>query len=105
MTQHTFGAPPGEPAKCSFCGKPQEQVSKIIAGPGSVFICDECIELCNDILEEELPRKDAARLAMAELLDEIGATARGEMPLPDRKQLGEWLVLLNRVTGSDAPND
>ncbi len=39
--------------KCSFCGKSQEQVRKLIAGPG-VYICDECVELCNEILEEEL---------------------------------------------------
>lgn len=38
--------------KCSFCGKPQEQVRKLVAGPG-VYICDECIELCNEIIEEE----------------------------------------------------
>ncbi len=39
--------------KCSFCGKLQEQVKKLVAGPG-VYICDECIELCNEIIEEEL---------------------------------------------------
>lgn len=39
--------------KCSFCGKSQEQVRKLIAGPG-VYICDECIDLCNEILDEEL---------------------------------------------------
>lgn len=39
--------------KCSFCGKTQEQVKKLVAGPG-VYICDECIELCNEIIEEEL---------------------------------------------------
>ena len=39
--------------KCSFCGKSQEQVRKLIAGPG-VYICDECVELCNEILDEEL---------------------------------------------------
>ena len=38
---------------CSFCGKSQRQVKKLIAGPG-VYICDECIELCNDIIAEEL---------------------------------------------------
>ena len=38
--------------RCSFCGKSQDQVQKLIAGPG-VYICDECVELCNDILEEE----------------------------------------------------
>jgi ATP-dependent Clp protease ATP-binding subunit ClpX len=41
--------------KCSFCGKSQEQVRKLIAGPG-VYICDECVELCNEILDEELLR-------------------------------------------------
>ena len=39
--------------KCSFCGKSQDQVRKLIAGPG-VYICDECIDLCNEILDEEL---------------------------------------------------
>jgi ATP-dependent Clp protease ATP-binding subunit ClpX len=43
----------GEILKCSFCGKSQKQVRKLIAGPG-VYICDECIELCNEIIEEEL---------------------------------------------------
>ena len=38
--------------KCSFCGKTQDQVKKLIAGP-EVFICDECVELCNEILDEE----------------------------------------------------
>lgn len=46
--------------KCSFCGKSQEQVRKLIAGPG-VYICDECIELCTEIIEEELqPRPEQA---------------------------------------------
>src|SRR2546427_12481295 len=39
--------------KCSFCGKSQKQVKKLIAGPG-VYICDECIDLCNEIIDEEL---------------------------------------------------
>ncbi len=47
-----FGDEKGQ-VKCSFCGKVQEQVKKLIAGPG-VYICDECIELCNEIIEEEL---------------------------------------------------
>jgi len=54
--------------KCSFCGKSQKQVRKLIAGP-SVYICDECIELCNEIIEEELG-------AAAESLEEI------ELPKP-----------------------
>ena len=40
------------PLRCSFCGKTQDEVKKIIAGP-TVYICDECIDLCNDIMEEE----------------------------------------------------
>ncbi|MFW6281635.1 MAG: ATP-dependent Clp protease ATP-binding subunit ClpX [bacterium] len=47
-----FGDEKGE-LKCSFCGKSQEQVRKLVAGPG-VYICDECIDLCNEIVEEEL---------------------------------------------------
>jgi ATP-dependent Clp protease ATP-binding subunit ClpX len=43
----------GELLKCSFCGKSQKQVKRLIAGPG-VYICDECIELCNEIIEEEV---------------------------------------------------
>ncbi len=39
--------------RCSFCGKPQEQVRKLIAGPNDVYICDECVELCSEIVEEE----------------------------------------------------
>jgi ATP-dependent Clp protease ATP-binding subunit ClpX len=45
--------------KCSFCGKSQKQVKKLIAGPG-VYICDECIELCNEIIEEELSETPSA---------------------------------------------
>ena len=43
---------------CSFCGKSQHEVKKLIAGP-SVFICDECIELCNDIIRDEVPAEGA----------------------------------------------
>ncbi len=50
--------------KCSFCGKSQKQVKKLIAGPG-VYICDECIELCNEIIEEELG--EASLPVLAEL--------------------------------------
>nr|WP_187361449.1 ATP-dependent Clp protease ATP-binding subunit ClpX [Phytoactinopolyspora mesophila] len=45
--------------KCSFCGKSQKQVKKLIAGPG-VYICDECIDLCNEIIEEELSENPEA---------------------------------------------
>ena len=50
--------------KCSFCGKTQKQVKKLIAGPG-VYICDECIELCNEIIVEEL--SEANSLGLSEL--------------------------------------
>ncbi|WP_258360956.1 ATP-dependent Clp protease ATP-binding subunit ClpX [Moorella sulfitireducens (nom. illeg.)] len=50
--------------KCSFCGKLQDQVKKLVAGPG-VYICDECIELCNEIIEEEL--SEDMNLEMGEL--------------------------------------
>lgn len=50
--------------KCSFCGKTQEQVRKLVAGPG-VYICDECIELCNEIIEEEI--KDEGELGFVDL--------------------------------------
>ncbi len=51
---------------CSFCGKSQHEVKKLIAGP-SVFICDECIELCNEIIRDELPETDLARQAKGDL--------------------------------------
>ncbi|KXO91450.1 ATP-dependent Clp protease ATP-binding subunit ClpX [Tsukamurella tyrosinosolvens] len=47
--------------KCSFCGKSQKQVKKLIAGPG-VYICDECIDLCNEIIEEELAETSDVKL-------------------------------------------
>jgi len=47
--------------KCSFCGKPQEQVRKLVAGPG-VYICDECIELCSEIVVEELGTEEEVEL-------------------------------------------
>ncbi len=50
--------------KCSFCGKSQKQVKKLIAGPG-VYICDECIDLCNEIIEEE--RAEATELGLVDL--------------------------------------
>ena len=49
------------PLRCSFCGKTQDEVKKIIAGP-TVYICDECIELCNDIMEEEWQKERAVDL-------------------------------------------
>lgn len=44
----------GEKIRCSFCNKTEDQVRKLIAGPGGVYICDECVEICSEIIEEEL---------------------------------------------------
>ena len=51
---------------CSFCGKSQHEVRKLIAGP-SVFICDECIELCNDIIREEMQGDETSKLVKSSL--------------------------------------
>lgn len=52
-----------KPVKCSFCGKYQEQVRRIIAGPG-VYICDECVELCKEIIEEDFAEVTSADTKM-----------------------------------------
>ncbi len=57
----TRPADSGDLLKCSFCGKTQKQVRKLIAGPG-VYICDECIDLCNEIIEEEFAQTAEAEL-------------------------------------------
>lgn len=67
-----FGDEKGQ-LKCSFCGKQQEQVKKLIAGPG-VYICDECIELCNEIIEEEFTDETDAELESIPKPQEINAT-------------------------------
>ena len=65
---------------CSFCGKSQKEVRKLIAGP-SVYICDECIELCNDIIAEEYDREDYY-------------TSKGSIPKPQdiKKHLDEYVI-------------
>ena len=77
-----FGEPTdggGDLLKCSFCGKSQKQVKKLIAGPG-VYICDECIDLCNEIIEEELAT--------------TAETPFSELPKPEEifNFLGEYVV-------------
>ena len=54
---------------CSFCGKSQDQVRRLIAGPGAVYICDECVDLCREIIDEESAPPAAAkpRLPLAKL--------------------------------------
>ena len=64
---------------CSFCGKSQHEVRKLIAGP-SVFICDECVELCNDIIREEL--------------EDSGETGQDKLPKPQEIKaiLDEYVI-------------
>ena len=56
--KHSKGDDNGKLLYCSFCGKSQHEVRKLIAGP-SVFVCDECVDLCNDIIREEIQEKDS----------------------------------------------
>jgi len=56
-----------EHLNCSFCGKPQRQVRKLIAGPDGVYICDECVDLCNDIVDEEIEAEAAESFLVGEL--------------------------------------
>lgn len=70
--------------KCSFCGKSQDQVKKLIAGP-EVYICDECVELCNQILDEEFfENKDK------EGGEDIEATTE-EKPIPKPHEIKAYL--------------
>lgn len=71
---------------CSFCGKSQDEVKKLIAGP-TVYICDECIELCNDIIDEEAK------------LEEAGGSALGRLPKPAeiRAALDDFVIGQDRA--------
>ena len=68
---------------CSFCGKSQHEVKKLIAGP-SVFICDECIELCNDIIRDEAPPEGGV----------AAKTSRPELPIPSeiKANLDQYVI-------------
>src|SRR5438876_6489830 len=67
---------------CSFCGKNQDQVRRLIAGPGAVYICDECVELCREIIDEEASSSPRAK------------SAAGKMPTPKRihEQLNQYVI-------------
>ncbi|MCQ2739870.1 MAG: ATP-dependent protease ATP-binding subunit ClpX [bacterium] len=86
--------PPKERLKCSFCGKTQDQVKKLIAGP-DVFICDECVELCNEILDEEFFE--------AKEKNEDGKTAKeednNEKPIPKPHEIKAYLD--EHIVGQD----
>ncbi|MFQ3630932.1 ClpX C4-type zinc finger protein, partial [Roseiflexus sp.] len=66
---------------CSFCGRGQEEVQRLIAGPGTVFICDECVALCSAIIAEETGARPSTRRASASL----------PTRLPTPRRLREWL--------------
>ena len=66
---------------CSFCGKAQDEVRKLIAGPGNIYICDECINLCSEILEEEFEDER----------DSIGDSKTGDINLLKPAQIKEFL--------------
>ena len=72
---------------CSFCGKNQDQVRRLIAGPGAVYICDECVELCREIIVEEASPPTKVR------------TAQGRLPTPKRiyEQLDKYVVGQDRA--------
>src|SRR5919204_2765178 len=53
--------------QCSFCGKSQDQVRRLIAGPGAVYICDECVDLCREIIDEESAPPTRAKMPLAKL--------------------------------------
>jgi len=46
--------------RCSFCGKPQDHVERLIAGPNGVYICDQCVNLCQEIIQEERKKRQQA---------------------------------------------
>src|SRR4029079_743275 len=52
---------------CSFCGKSQDQVRRLIAGPGAVYICDECVDLCREIIDEESAPATKPKVATAKI--------------------------------------
>jgi ATP-dependent Clp protease ATP-binding subunit ClpX len=75
------------PYRCSFCGKSQDQVQRLIAGPGGVYICDECIDLCREIIEEEQATVSKPRLQA------------GKIPSPKKiyEQLSHYVIGQDRA--------
>ena len=80
MSDETSGKGENSKLFCSFCGKSQDEVRKLIAGP-SVFICDECVDLCNDIIREEIQ-------------DVVDSEVSDKLPLPAelKKALDEYVI-------------
>ena len=90
--------PSNERLKCSFCGKTQDQVKKLIAGP-DVFICDECVELCNEILDEEfLDQKEKTKDKDGNETDKKSAED-SEKPIPKPHEIKAYLD--QHIVGQD----
>lgn len=68
-----------EKIRCSFCGKPQEQVRKLIAGPGGAYICDECVDICSEIIEEEFEEEETSGKGGRNAMEEINLIKPEEM--------------------------
>lgn len=76
-----------ERIRCSFCGKPQEQARKLIAGPNGAYICDECVDICSEIIEEELAEEEFAE-PVAENAEQINLLKPEEL----KKFLDEYVI-------------
>ena len=83
------GKKDGDLCVCSFCGKNQKQVKKLIAGPGGVYICDECIDICNEIMSEEFDDEQAAQTEYSEE-DNFGINLL--KPIQIKEHLDEYVV-------------
>src|SRR6202007_1669537 len=97
----------GDLLKCSFCGKSQKQVKKLIAGPG-VYICDECIDLCNEIIEEELADADDVKLDELPKPAEIRDFLEGYVIGQDHAKRTLAVAVYNhykRIQGGEKPRD
>ncbi len=76
-----------ERIRCSFCGKPQEQARKLIAGPNGAYICDECVDICSEIIEEELAEEEFSETA-ADHSEQINLLKPEEL----KKFLDEYVI-------------
>ena len=82
---------------CSFCGKSQDQVRRLIAGPGAVYICDECVDLCREIIDEESAPPTRAKMQLAKLPTTLSAcgVSRGILPVLAEEAAQQWTARFN----------
>lgn len=86
--------------KCSFCGKIQDQVQKIISGPG-VYICNECVSLCNDVLDEDPPQDDRLVVTKRELLRVVLETDKWMARRVADKSVGVQVLVADNPLGAN----